>query len=342
MNYRIATFEDFDADPTGRRDSTGPFNRAFREMAGGGVLIGRGVYRLKDDVELNNARNLLIDFNGCTIHGASNRRMYLNRCRGCRVTSLRVGQDEFNRFAGISLLWCEGCGLDEITKVGDTASSFVMGFCRYCTFSKLMHYDNGGICYLAHLSDNCSMDHCGVEQGELLYGFQIKGGEYNRVAASWMRDVSCTYGFRDRGDSPEEASDTGSKNYPYPWADGDWKLPDPRRASRFTVFEGLLAERLRGLAYSVQEAVGTTLLNVKARDISRHAVAFTRTRGGQERLFTLNGFHFEDVRSQAIVVQSVDTLPLDGVRISNGSLVRCKPNLYRNVTDLSLHNFTYA
>lgn len=186
---------DFGADPLGVRNSGTAIQEALDSLENGDTLAAapEGKYLVKDHLYLRGRANVTLAFRWATLFGPSNRLLFLVNCSDCQLRDLKIGRDSSNRFAGISLHGCTDCTIERIAKQGATQSGFSLSLCRDCTFRRI---DNAGagenaIGYMIHMSDDCELDRCTARDGDFVYGFQVKGGQRNRVVNCTVRNGDC-------------------------------------------------------------------------------------------------------------------------------------------------------
>ena len=183
----IAFPEWFGADPSGETDSSLPFQKTVDALVHGGTLLGdpAAIYRLEDNVFIRHSYTTF-DMSHALIKGS--RRGRKIRCNGdfeghepgdwsvalreCIVRNIRIGDanDSQNRFGGVVLRWCIGCGAENIVKKGETGTGFTMSVCRRCFFRNITNFGSAPerFGFLLHMTWNSMVVNCHVKGRALL------------------------------------------------------------------------------------------------------------------------------------------------------------------------------
>lgn len=202
--------------------------------------------------------------------------------RNCYFINARLGDDNLSgkeRTRGPLFYFAEDCGAANIIKKGISNTGFNLYMCKRCFFKNIENhrgkdYGNGSIGILLLHCYNCVVENCHIREGPWYHGLQVKGGYDNRVTdcscKDWRDGGNVNYRnhtaqscFRDRGDAPWRRSGSGGT---YPYADGDWNLPDERRASHGTIFSGCRCENVEAACFRVGEAIDTKIINFVVKD----------------------------------------------------------------------------
>ncbi len=243
----IAFPEWFGADPSGETDSSLPFQKTVDALVHGGTLLGdpAAIYRLEDNVFIRHSYTTF-DMSHALIKGS--RRGRKIRCNGdfeghepgdwsvalreCIVRNIRIGDanDSQNRFGGVVLRWCIGCGAENIVKKGETGTGFTMSVCRRCFFRNITNFGSAPerFGFLLHMTWNSMAVNCHVKDEPFFLGFQVKGGRHATLIKSSVTNLFPTgtgrppmYGFLDRGDAPW-TDGTRSEPSPAPWRESSF------------------------------------------------------------------------------------------------------------------------
>jgi len=156
---------------------------------------------------------------------------------------------------GVVLAWCSDSTIQNVHRKGTASAGIRLKVCNACTVSNCSvtgGRDAGAgteiIAVLVWLSNDCIIEDCVLDGDGLpfLYALQIKGGDDNIVRRCTVQNsidgptVDSEYCFRDRGDSPFEASASSGATYPFTHPGcgeyDPWLCPDDRRASNRTQF----------------------------------------------------------------------------------------------------------
>ena len=297
--------------------------------------------------------------------GSGNKALLL---RNVHLRNWRVGTDNTTtqRLLGARLQWCEHCSVDNVFKKGATTTAFNLYNCYDCRMSNL-HIegsDGAGFALLAHFIFDSTIENVYITQGDSALGptwfLQVKGGENSRVVGCSVADVpyaDALIAFFNRGDDPDDFSNTSPETQPYPWPTNGaldctvsncYSLPDPRRASISMLFDNLTVTRVpHAKAFSDQESVGTLWTNLVAHDV-RNGITLARSHVATavERNFAVDGFRFTSIGTTAglgtagigVQVQGSDLGGgnLEGIRVSNGLIANATAEgvLATYVTDL--------
>ena len=202
--------------------------------------------------------------------------------RNCYFINARLGDDNLagtEKTRGPLFYFAEDCGAANVIKKGISNTGFNLSMCRRCFLKNIENYrgkdcGNGSIGFLLLHCYNCVLENCHVREGPWYHGIQVKGGYDNRVTdcscKDWRDGRNINYQrhsaqscFRDRGDAPWGRSRSGGT---YPYADGDWNIPDKRRASHGTIFSGCRCENVEAACFEVGEAIDTKIRNFDVKD----------------------------------------------------------------------------
>ncbi len=283
------------ADPVGVADSYAAFVLAVASLPHGGTIFGsaQASYFLSsaptEGITITTS-HLTLDGRGATVHreavGSGHRRFVTvdgdpgvdggdPQVEDVHTRNWDIGlkNDASNKMVIGLFTWTKDCSIENIIKRGLTNTSLTVKANQRFTARDMTIYgaSDGGFGILHHLSDECVYDNCHMLDGALYYGLQIKGGRNNIVQNCSVMDLvddgvtTPVVGFRDRGDSPWEATtDSGT----YPWADKSWTVADSRRASINTRYINCRVEDCTDvIAYLGQESYGTTWENCSYKNV---------------------------------------------------------------------------
>lgn len=292
-------------DPTGATDSSAGMMLAVAAVAaaGGGTLVAPGAnatFLLEDDVVITQS-HITLDGRGATISGVSSGRFFFNGrpssdiggdrsevVRDCHVRNWHFGTDATDitqivkapRFS-----WCEDCTGENLVKKSRGGTGYNIDFSVRCTFRNCVCEGlqrAGGFAFLMFHTDLCVFDTCHALNTAYVYCYQIKGGYGNIIRNSTCQNITQgdsskapVLGFRDRGDAPWKASASRFKDYTYPYETGSFDAADIQRASRNTTFQNCHVIDSDITAFSVQEAIGTRIIDSSAVNV-KAALRITR------------------------------------------------------------------
>lgn len=292
-------------DATGTTDSSAGFMLAIAAVAaaGGGTLVAPGssaTFLLSSNVDITQS-HITLDGRGATISGVSRGRFrFTGRpssniggdrsevVRDCHVRNWHFGTDPTDVtqiVKGPQFSWCEDCTGENLVKKSRSGTGFNIDFSRRCMFRNcvcegLMR--SGAFAFLMWHNDFCIFDNCHALNSAYVYCYQVKGGYGNIICNCTCQNITQgdsskppVLGFRDRGDAPWKASASRYKDYTYPYETGSFETADIQRASRNTTFQNCHVMNSDIVAFSVQEAIGTRIIDCSAVNV-KAALRITR------------------------------------------------------------------
>lgn len=344
--------EDFGAKGDGVSDDGLAFTKLVDQInskGGNVVVVGNpsATYKVGRDLTIS-ASNVTFDWKNARIVG--NTRFEFEGKPGSLLSNVwfsnvRLGDGTMNPCPrGPKFAFCQNSGAENIVKDGFTGTAFNGQFSKNLLFRNIQNKrsrSNGeAIGFLLWFCDNSVIDNTTVEEGQFLYGWQVKGGKDNVVKNSHSRNVTpggrltlksasgdFTVGdmvsgsssraqarvvaidkasneiqvdlqerefrsgesisssrggraeltgepeyrrpraaFFDRGDAPYKSSNSKNTGQPYPFSEGAFDKPDPRRVTTNSRYENCStssSDRWQ-VSFLSQESVGTQWVACKA------------------------------------------------------------------------------